>query len=221
MDRKRRAGRRAAEVVADGDVVGLGSGSTAGEAIRALGERVADGLDIVGVPTSHQAADLAREAGVPVRALADVPGVDVAIDGADQVAGLELIKGGGGAHAREKVVDSAADRFLVVVDDGKLADRLHRPVPVEFLPDARPTVADRLRELGGEPVVRTGTAIGGPSVTDNGNHVIDCAFGEIHDPAGLASELAGIPGVLEHGLFVGRADAIYVGEADGVAIRER
>lgn len=216
--RKRRAARRASEAVSAGEVVGLGSGSTAAHAIRSLGERVAEGLDIVGVPSSYQAADVARAAGVPVRAPADVAGIDVAIDGADQVAGGDLIKGGGGAHTREKAIDAAADRFLVVVDDSKLADALDLAVPLEVLPDARPLVADRLRALDGEPTVRR---VGGdaPALTDNGNHLIDCDFGRIEDVAGLADALAAVPGVVDHGLFVGLADAIYVGDADGVSVR--
>lgn len=215
---KRRAAEAAVEWVADDAVVGLGSGSTAAYAIRALGHRVDDGDDIVGVPTSYQSADVARSAGVPVRALADVTGVDVAIDGADQVANRVLIKGGGGAHAREKVVDAAADRFLVVVDDTKLASTLDVPVPIEVLPDARPAVADRLTALGADPIVRRDGDR--PFVTDNGNHVIDADFGTIERPASTADGLAAIPGVLEHGLFVDLADAIFVGREDGVEVRE-
>jgi ribose 5-phosphate isomerase A len=215
---KRRAGEHAAEAVADGDVVGLGTGSTAAFAIRALGQRVDAGLDVQGVPTSHQAAALAREVGVPVVTLADAT-PDLAIDGADQVAGGTLLKGGGAAHAREKVVDAAADRFVVVVDERKLADTLSEPVPVEILPAAEPTVRAAVKSLGGEPSLRAATGKDGPVVTDNGNLVLDCDFGLIEDPASLAADLVGIPGVVAHGLFVGLADEVVVGTEEGLQER--
>jgi ribose 5-phosphate isomerase A len=218
-DAKRRAGEHAAGLVEDGTVVGLGTGSTAAHAIRELGRAVEAGLDVVGVPTSYRSADLAREAGIPLATLDDVSGVDLAIDGADQVAGLDCIKGGGAAHAREKVVDAAAERFVVVVDDSKVADRLDRSVPVEVLPDARAPVSTALRGLGGEPELRGAERKDGPVVTENGNLVIDCAFGPVEEPAGLAADLSSVPGVVEHGLFVGLADAVHVGTADGVETR--
>jgi ribose 5-phosphate isomerase A len=215
---KRRAGESAASEVDDGAVVGLGTGSTAAEAIRRLGERVDAGLDIEGIPTSYQARERAREAGIPLTTL-DEAQPDVAIDGADQVAAGQLIKGGGAAHAREKVVDSAADQFLVVVDPSKETDTLDAPVPVEVLPAARSTAADAIEELGGEATLRQATRKDGPVVTDNGNLVLDCDFGAIPDPGALAAELDGVPGVLAHGLFVGVADEIHVGTADGVRVR--
>jgi len=219
-DQKRRAGESAAERVADGDVVGLGTGSTAAHAIRALGRAVDDGLAIRGVPTSFDARGTAIDAGVPLVGLDEVDGVDVAIDGADQVAdgGAALIKGGGAAHAREKVVDARADELLVVADPTKLAETLDESVPVECLPDARPLVTDRVRSLGGDPELRRAERKDGPVVTDNGNVVLDCAFGTVTDPAGLAADLAAIPGVVAHGLFVGMADAVHVGTDDGVDV---
>lgn len=216
---KRRAGEFAADVVVDGQVVGLGTGSTAVHAIRALGRRVDAGLDVTGVPTSFQSRELAREAGVPLADLADVS-VDVAIDGADQVAGGDLIKGGGAAHAREKIVDSVADRFLVVADPTKAADVLDHPVPIEVLPGARSTVADAVGGMDGEPTLRRAERKDGPVVTDNGNLVLDCAFGEIADPAALASDLSALPGAVEHGLFVGLADELHVGTDDDVTVTE-
>ncbi|WP_254839341.1 ribose-5-phosphate isomerase RpiA [Natronomonas marina] len=216
-DQKRRAGESAADAVEDGAVVGLGTGSTAAAAIRELGRRVDAGFDVHGVPTSHGARRLAREAGIPLTTLEEaVP--DVAIDGADQVADGHLLKGGGAAHAREKLVDTAADRFLVVVDASKRSDELDLPVPLEVLSDAVPVVERRIEELGGEPRLRDAERKDGPVVTDNGNLVVDCAFGAIDDPASLAARLAGIPGVVEHGLFVDLADEIHVGTGDGVEI---
>lgn len=239
---KRRAGESAAERVRDGTVVGLGTGSTAAHAIRAIGRQVDAGRDVRGVPTSFAARELARECSIPLLDLdeavgPDAPGIDLAIDGADQVAfgeGWEedagdtdgaaadapaLIKGGGAAHAREKLVDAAADRLLIVVDPSKVTDALDRSVPIEVLPAARTTVAAALREAGGEPDLRTAERKDGPVVTDNGNLVLDCDFGAITAPDDLATTLARTPGVVEHGLFVGLADEVHVGSDDGVDVR--
>jgi len=216
---KRRAGESAVEAVEDGMTVGLGSGSTAAHAIRALGRDVDSGLDVEGVPTSFQARELAVETGIELTTL-DERSVDLAIDGADQVAGPHLVKGGGGAHAREKIVDSAADRLLVVADPTKEADVLDHPVPVEVLPDARAPVTDAVRRLGGQPDLRRAERKTGPVVTDNGNLVLDCDFGAMPDPAGLAADLAGLPGVVEHGLFVDAADEVHVGTETEVTVFE-
>jgi len=217
---KRRAGESAVDLVRDGQTVGLGTGSTAAHAVRALGRAVDAGLDVRGVPTSHQSRALAREAGVPLAPLADVERVDVAIDGADEVVedGRVLVKGGGAAHAREKVVAAAADRFVVVVDESKLAATLGHPVPVEVLPDARSTVIRRLRALGGDPTLRSAERKDGPVVTDNGNLVVDCAFDDA-DPTELADRLSKLPGVVEHGLFVGLADEVHVGTENDATVR--
>ncbi|MFC7134643.1 MULTISPECIES: ribose-5-phosphate isomerase RpiA [Salinibaculum] len=216
---KRRAGESAAAAVDDGMVVGLGTGSTAAHAIRDLGRQVDSGLDIEGIPTSFQSRELAREAGIPLTAL-DEATPDVAIDGADQVADGDLVKGGGAAHAREKIVDAAADRLLVVADPTKEAEVLDAPVPVEVLPDARSTAADEIEAAGGDPTLRAAERKDGPVVTDNGNLVLDCAFGTIEDPGALAATLSAVPGVVEHGLFVGLADEIHVGSDAGVTVRQ-
>lgn len=216
-EQKRRAAESAVEAVDDGMVVGMGTGSTAGAAIRALGRRVDAGLDVRGIPTSYQSRQLAREVGIPITTLEDAA-PDVAIDGADQVAEGNLVKGGGAAHAREKLVDAAAERFLVVVDETKVAPALDLAVPVEVLPDAVPVVEADLSALDGEPTLRTAEQKDGPVVTDNGNLVVDCEFGAIADPEALAADLAGIPGVVEHGLFVGLADEVHVGTDDGVEV---
>lgn len=217
---KRAAGESAAEAVSDGDVVGLGSGSTAAHAIEAVGEAVDEGLDVVGVPTSFQARELAIEHGIQLAELDEVS-VDLAIDGADQIAGSDCIKGGGGAHAREKVVDADADRFLAVVDPGKVADVLDDPVPVEVLPSARRPVANAIEDLGAAPSLRRATEKSGPIVTDNGNLILDAAFGSIEESGDLADSLSAIPGVVAHGLFVDIVDEVYVGQPDGSAdVRE-
>lgn len=215
---KRRSGESAAEAVEDGTVVGLGTGSTAAHAIRTLGQRVDAGLDIEGIPTSYQARERASEAGIPLTTLSEAT-PDLAIDGADQVAGGHLVKGGGAAHTREKLVDAAADRLLVVVDPSKLADALDYPVPVAVLPDARRPVADAVREQGGDPNLRRAERKDGPVVTDEGHLVLDCEFGTIEDPAARARALADLPGVVEHGLFVGMADEVHVGREDSVTVR--
>ena len=218
---KRRAGESAAALAESGTTVGLGTGSTAAHAIRRLGERVEAGAEIVGVPTSFQSRELAREVGIPIRAPDEVDGIDLAIDGADQIAGFDLVKGGGAAHAREKVIDSVAERFVVVADPSKRVDVLSHPVPVEVLPDAHTAVARAVGDAGGDPTLRRAERKDGPIVTDNGNLVLDCAFGEITDAAALARTLATVPGVVEHGLFVGMADEIHVGTAEGVTVSER
>jgi ribose 5-phosphate isomerase A len=181
---------------------------------------VADGLSVRGISTSYQSRQLARESGVPLTSL-EVTTPDVAIDGADQVAGLSgdsvtLVKGGGAAHAREKLVGGAADRLVVVVDDTKLVETPDHPIPVEVLPDAVPVVREGVGSLGGDPTLRAAERKDGPVVTDNGNLVLDCAFGPIEDPASLSGRLSALPGVLEHGLFVGLADVVLVGGEDGV-----
>ena len=220
---KRAAGRAAAAEVSDGDLVGLGTGSTAAHAIRRLGERVADGLDVEGVATSHQSRALAREVEIPLVPLSDVDRVDIDVDGADQIHAdadaNALVKGGGAAHAREKVVAAAADRLLVVADDSKLSATLDHPIPVELLPDALARVERAVREAGGDPTLRTADRKDGPVVTDNGNLVLDCEFGAVEEPAALSAALSGVAGVVEHGLFVDMADELFVGDADGDVVR--
>ena len=218
-DAKRRAGEAAAEVVTDGMAVGLGTGSTAAHAIRALGAAVEDGLDIVGVPTSFASRELALDAGIPLADLDEVDGLDIAIDGADQIV-LDTghcIKGGGAAHAREKLVAAAAEELHIVVDPTKVAETLDHTVAVEVLLAGRTGVEGAVEALGGEPSLRQAANKDGPVVTDNGNLVVDCEFGEIDDPAALAASLSQVPGVVEHGLFVGCASTVYVGSEEGVA----
>jgi ribose 5-phosphate isomerase A len=214
---KRRAGESAAEAVEDGTVVGLGTGSTAAHTIRKLGRRVDAGLDVEGIPTSYQARERASEAGIPLTTLSEAT-PDIAIDGADQVADGHLVKGGGAAHTREKLVAAAAARLLVVVDPSKLADALDHPVPLAVLPDARRPVADAVREQGGDPELRRAERKDGPVVTDEGHLVLDCDFGLVADPAARARALEALPGVVEHGLFVGMADEVHVGDRDGVTV---
>jgi ribose 5-phosphate isomerase A len=199
---KRSAGYKAADMVDDGMVVGLGTGSTVYFMIERLAERGRSGLKVSGIPTSFQTAARAREAGIPLTTLDDNPVIDIAIDGADEVdPQFRLIKGRGAAHLREKCVADAAKRFIVVVDEAKMVQQLGTAVPVEILPFAITPVLARIRDLGGEPVVREAVKKDGPVITDNGNFIADCRFGPIGNPGELEAAIAAIPGVVESGLF--------------------
>jgi ribose 5-phosphate isomerase A len=218
-DAKKAAGEAAADLVKSGMVVGLGTGSTVAWTIKRLGERVLEeGLDFLGVPTSFQAENLAIASGIKLTTLNQHPVLDLAIDGADQVdARLFVIKGGGAAHTRGKVVASSARRFVIVADESKYVERLTWPVPVEALPFAFRLVERRLTDLGGVPVLRQGLRKDGPVITDNGNFVMDVNFGVIGDPKGLAAKMCGIPGVVEHGIF-DNLDELYLARENGVEI---
>ena len=201
-EEKRAAGEAAAGMVRDGMVLGLGTGSTVAWTIKRIGEKVEEGLEVLGVPTSYQAQELAIAAGIPLTSLDQDPVLDLAIDGADQVSrDLIAIKGGGAAHAREKVVAASAQWFVVVADSTKLVGSLTHPVPVEVLPFAAKLAMSRIEELGGSPQIRQAKMKDGPVITDNGNFVIDADFGEIEDPGLLGTQLSEIPGVVEHGIF--------------------
>jgi ribose 5-phosphate isomerase A len=214
---KEDAGRAAAKLVRDGDVVGLGTGSTAYFAVIALGERVKAGLKILGIPTSLQTADLARAVGIPLTTLDQHPELDITIDGADEIdSKLNLIKGGGGALLREKVVASASKRMVVVADSSKVVPTLGKfPLPVEVISFARAVVEKKIASLGASVKLRANRD-GSPYITDNGNQILDCSFGKIEDPAILARSLSDMPGVLEHGLFVGLAESAFVGRDHGI-----
>ena len=218
-DAKKAAGESAAALVKDGMVVGLGTGSTVAWTILRLGARIKEeGLDFLGMPTSYQAEALAIESGIRLTSLNQHPVLDLAIDGADQVdRDLLVIKGGGAAHTREKVVACSARRFVIVADESKYVERLNHPVPVEVLPFAAKLVEQRLRELGGAPVLRMGKMKDGPVITDNGNLVMDVDFGTIVDPKALAAKLCPIPGLVEHGIF-DNLDELYLAKGVGVEI---
>jgi ribose 5-phosphate isomerase A len=214
---KEAAGRAAAKLVNDGDIAGLGTGSTAYFAVVALGERVKAGLKIAGIPTSVQTADLARAAGILLTTLDEHPEIDITIDGADEIdPHLNLIKGGGGALLREKVVASASKKVVIVADSAKVVPVLGKfPLPVEVIAFARAVVEKKIAALGGSPKLRT-KSDGSPYITDNGNQILDCSFGQIADPPALARELSDTPGVLEHGLFIGLANVALIGRGDEV-----
>jgi ribose 5-phosphate isomerase A len=216
-EEKEAAGRAAAKLVRDGEVVGLGTGSTAYFAVIALGERVKAGLKIVGIPTSEKTADLARSVGIPLSTLDEHPEIDITIDGADEIdPKLNLIKGGGGALLREKIVASASKKMVVVADSGKVVAALGKfPLPVEIIDFARAVVEKKIAALGATSKLRM-KADGKPFVTDEGHHILDCNFGKIDDPPSLARALSDMPGVVEHGLFIGLAKVALVGKEDSV-----
>jgi ribose 5-phosphate isomerase A len=214
---KEAAGRAAAKLVRDGDVVGLGTGSTAYFAVVALGEKVRAGLKIVGIPTSIATEDLARKAGIPLTTLEEHPEIDITIDGADEIdPHLNLIKGGGGALLREKIVASVTKKMVVVSDSTKVVKTLGRfPLPVEIVPFARAVVERKLSSLGATSKLRL-KPDGQPYITDSGNHILDAGFGRISDPRTVAHTLSETPGVVEHGLFIGFAKVALVGIGNSV-----
>ncbi len=202
------------DYVTSGMTIGLGTGRTAIFAIEEIGRLVRDeGFVIRGVPTSLQSEASAREAGI---SMVPIEGkIDLAIDGADEVdANLNLVKGGGGALTREKIVDSRAEKFIVVVDDSKISKtgRLSLPVPIEVIEfSAKAVISDLIRKLGAKPAIRMSRKEAGPWTTDNGNIIVDADFGEIADPESLERKLDGIPGIVENGLFTRMTEAVYVG----------
>ena len=220
------AGREAAKFVQDGMTLGLGTGSTVYYALVRIAERIRDeGLAVRGIPTSVDTETKANEMGIPLTTLEDVERIDLTIDGADEIDGnFDMIKGGGGALLREKVVASITDKQVIVVGRNKVVDRLGTTflLPIEITPFAQATVVRAVRELGGEPMLRTVDG-GSAYKTDNGNRILDTRYdGGIEDPAALEKHLAATPGVVESGLFIGLAHVMVVGEEDGrCEVRER
>ena len=190
-------------------MIGLGTGSTAAYFIKLLGERVREGLKIRGIPTSVRSRDLAESLGIPLTTLDECQEIDVTVDGADEVdPQLRLIKGGGGALLREKIVASATKQFIVVADASKQVPKLGKfPLPVEVIKFAQALVAKRIRALGADVQLRR-EPDGKPYLTDENNYILDCRFGEIQDADTLARQLSEMPGVVEHGLFISMASVV-------------
>lgn len=216
---KRRVGEIAAGYIQSGMVVGLGSGSTAFHFIRALGKRWHEGQlhNIVGIPCSEFSVEVARPFAIPLGSLNDHPIIDITVDGADEIdPNLNLIKGLGGAHLREKIVAMASKRMIVIADDRKLVDRLgtRAPVPVEVIQFAGKPLFAFLESLGARPVLRE--MEGQTFITDEGNIIYDCYFEAIHDPADLDLTIKSRPGVVEHGLFLNLATEAIVATATGI-----
>lgn len=220
---KQAAAKRAVALIESGMKVGIGTGSTAALAVVELGRRISEeGLDIVATPTSFAAERLAHEHGIRIEPLGQLGRLDLAFDGADEVSPeLNLIKGRGAAHTREKVVAASSSQFVVLVDESKMVNQLGEkmPLPVEVLPMAADFVAGKLTDLGAEPEMRMGQKKDGPVVTDQGMWILDATFRSIANPAEVAREISCIPGVLDHGLFIGMATLVLVGSEDG-SVRE-
>ena len=214
---KKNAGYKAAEYVKDGMVLGLGTGSTTHFFIEKVGMRIKEeGIKVMGIPTSFQSLLIAKQWNIPITTLEEHD-IDLSVDGADEVdREFNLIKGGGAAHTKEKIVDYAADQFIVIVDESKVVESLGAfPVPVEVLPDASRMVIKALEDMGASCEIRMGQRKDGPVITDNGNFVIDAKFDKIESPAHLEIDLNSIPGVVENGIFSQMVDKVIIGTDDG------
>jgi ribose 5-phosphate isomerase A len=221
-DKKRRAAERALEFLKDGQVIGLGTGSTAKFVIEAIAQQIISGLMIKGVPTSIASERLARELGIQIVELNEADSIDITFDGADEVDGdFNMIKGGGGALTREKLVALASKKRVILIDDSKLVSKLGQswPLPVEVLPFAWTFSSRHLSALGCKATLRMRDQE--PFVTDNGNYVLDCDFGPIEDPSAMERRIKLLPGVIESGLFVGIADTLVIGFEDRVEVRHK
>lgn len=212
---KKRAAIEAVKLIQDGQVVGLGTGSTAKYMIDELGRRVREeGLRIWGIPTSLWTSKRAKKNEIPLTTLDEHPQFAIAIDGADQVdPKLNLIKGLGGALTREKIIDTAAEKLVIIIDESKLVEKLgnKQVVPIEVIPIACVPVIEKLRKLGGKPKIRPGKVNGDLFITDNGNYIVDVNFGEISDGKILETKINMIPGVVENGLFIDVTHTVFVG----------
>ena len=224
---KTRAATAAFEFVKDGMKLGIGTGSTADEFIRILGDNVAKGLNVIGVPTSERSAALCREVGVPLTTLDETPELDLTVDGADETdRDLTLIKGGGGALLREKIVAAASADMVVIADDSKLVETLGAfPLPIEVNPfglvATRRAVEKCAVALGLTGAIDLRQAEGKPYLTDGGHFILDASFGRIPDAQGLSSALLEIPGVVQHGLFIGLASTVVLAGEGGITLLRR
>ncbi len=217
------AARAGVELLENGMIVGLGSGTTSELALAAIGRRVKAGLRIIGIPTSEKIADLARGMDIPLSTLAEHPRVDITIDGADEVetGTLNLIKGGGGNLLREKIVAASSARLVIVADERKVVQHLGTSwaIPVEVVPFGWQATENRLKDSGAKTTLRVHD--GEPYRTDGGHYIIDCAYGPILDPASLQARLDATVGVVEHGLFLGMASEAVIAGRDGVTRMHR
>jgi ribose 5-phosphate isomerase A len=218
-DLKRAAAEAAVQLVEDGMVVGLGTGSTAAFVVEALAQRHREGLQFIGIPTSERTADQAKAANIPLTSFREHRQIDLTIDGADEVelGTLNLIKGLGGALLHEKIVAAASRCLAIVVDGSKLVDRLgaRTPVPVEVVAFGLEVTLAALESIGASARLRQ-SSTGEPFITDSGNRILDCSFGPIADPATLEERIGRVVGVVESGLFIGRANVVFVADTSGV-----
>jgi len=219
--KKKQAAEKAVEYIEDGMLIGLGSGSTVYWMMSRLAERIRDGLQVKGIPSSKRTENWAKEFGIPLTTFSEVQRLDLAIDGADEVdPNLNLIKGGGGSLLREKLVDDASSQLIIVVDESKLVSKLGNfPLPVEVVPFGWETTAKRIATLNVTPILRSNED--GVFVSNNGNYILDCPFQQIEDPIALHQQLKGMLGVVETGLFLNMTDIVLVGQDDGVKVIEK
>lgn len=215
MNAKQIAAKKAVDYVSNGMTIGLGTGSTAYWAIQYIGARVKEGLEVRAIATSIQSQTLAIDLGIPIISFAQVDKLEITIDGADEVdEQLQLIKGGGGALLREKIVAAATKFYIIIADDHKLVNKLGKfRLPVEVIPFGWELVAGRLKNLGSEVFLRS--LEGKPYLTDNGNYILDCAFGQIDFPSDLHDQINRITGVLDNGLFIDMADCVILASEEG------
>lgn len=224
---KQKAAERAADDVSSGMKLGIGTGSTAEFFVKALGQKVRDGLDVVGVPTSERTRQLAEQEGIRLSTLDALGTLDLTVDGADEIGPeLALIKGGGGALLREKIVAAASDRMIVIADESKTVDVLGQfPLPIEVNPfglgATRVAIDAVLKVMELAPKLELRGGVDHPFVTDGGHYILDAHLQAIPDPSGLAEKLVAIPGVVEHGLFIGLASKAYVATVDSVITLEK
>lgn len=215
---KQLAAEQAVEEVASGMIVGLGTGSTIYYALLALSEKVRNGLDIIGIPTSKQTEEIATQQGISLSTLGEHPVIDLTIDGADEVnPTLDLIKGAGGALVREKIIAHASKRLIIIVDEGKLVEQLgsNFPVPVEVVPFGWGSTQIALNQICQDSTLRR------DFVSDNGNYILDCTFDGISDPVATELAINNLPGVVENGLFINRTDLVIIGAASGIQTVKR
>jgi len=214
---KEAAAQASLRFVKDGQIVGVGTGSTAKFFIDLLGAEVKKGLRVRAIPTSDRSRDQAAKLGIPLTTLNECPEIDVTVDGADEVdPQLRMIKGGGGALLREKIVGSATRQYVIIADASKRVPVLGKfGLPVEVIKFAQAVVEKKIRALGAEVELRRNPD-GQPFLTDEHNHILDCHFGQIHDPDTLARQLSDMPGVVEHGLFIGMANVVLIANGDQI-----
>jgi ribose 5-phosphate isomerase A len=214
---KRKAGEKAVEYVEDGMIIGLGTGSTVEYTLKKLGELAKKGLDVKGIPTSMHTRKLAKEYKIPLTTLEENPSIDLTIDGADEVdSNLNLIKGGGGALTKEKIVAYHSKREIIVIDDSKIVKALgiDFPLPIEVIKFGWSSTKKSIEDFGCNSDLRK--IVEEPYLTDNSNYILDCDFERIDEPEQLEKDLNSIPGVVENGLFIGLVDEIIVGSKQGV-----
>ncbi len=226
-DYKRQAAARALDFVEPGMKLGLGTGSTAAHFVDLLGAKVKAGLDVVCVPTSEATAEQARGLGIKLTTLDDITELDLTVDGADEIdTELSLVKGGGGALLREKIVADASKKVIIIADHSKMVEMLGAfPLPLEVIPYGLKTTISRVKLMAEAadcegPIVQRLMANGKPFVTDNGNFILDCNFGIIEDPITLDMLLKEVPGVVENGMFLDVADYVIIAGPDGVEVME-